>query len=71
MVSLGECYLSQHAIICGGDLLGLNQFSTRGGFDVASGSLQSSGINILPLRGGSSPKFSQRMVLTTENYQVV
>ncbi|KAJ0081096.1 hypothetical protein Patl1_12284 [Pistacia atlantica] len=60
MVSLGECYLSQHVIIHGGDLLGLNQFSTRGGFDVGLGSLQSSGINILPLRGGPSPKFLQR-----------
>ncbi|XP_031284637.1 coatomer subunit delta-like isoform X2 [Pistacia vera] len=28
-------------------------------------------VNILPLRGGSSPKFSQRTVLTAENYQVV
>ncbi|XP_031250572.1 coatomer subunit delta-like [Pistacia vera] len=28
-------------------------------------------VNILPLRGGPSPKFSQRTVLATENYQVV
>ncbi|KAG9440900.1 hypothetical protein H6P81_021065 [Aristolochia fimbriata] len=28
-------------------------------------------LNILPLRGGPSPKFSQRALLTTENYQVV
>ncbi|XP_044507342.1 coatomer subunit delta-like [Mangifera indica] len=28
-------------------------------------------VNILPLGGGVSPKFSQRTVLTTENYQVV
>ncbi|KAJ0077090.1 hypothetical protein Patl1_36201 [Pistacia atlantica] len=28
-------------------------------------------VNILPLRGGPSPKFSQRTVLTAENYQVV
>ncbi|CAH9079554.1 unnamed protein product [Cuscuta europaea] len=27
--------------------------------------------NILPLQGGSAPKFSQRTVLVTENYQVV
>ncbi|XP_059653590.1 coatomer subunit delta-like isoform X2 [Cornus florida] len=27
--------------------------------------------NILPLRGGPSPKFSQRTLLSTENYQVV
>ncbi|XP_052204394.1 coatomer subunit delta-like [Diospyros lotus] len=28
-------------------------------------------VNVLPLRGGPSPKFSQRTVLTTENYQVL
>ncbi|XP_057470292.1 coatomer subunit delta-like [Actinidia eriantha] len=27
--------------------------------------------NVLPLRGGPSPKFSQRTLLSTENYQVV
>ncbi|XP_068654574.1 coatomer subunit delta-like [Aristolochia californica] len=28
-------------------------------------------LNVLPLRGGPSPKFSQRTLLTTENYQVM
>ncbi|KAJ9707922.1 hypothetical protein PVL29_000137 [Vitis rotundifolia] len=28
-------------------------------------------VNVLPLRGGPSPKFSQRTTLITENYQVV
>jgi len=28
-------------------------------------------VNLLPLRGGGAPKFSQRTQLTTENYQVV
>lgn len=28
-------------------------------------------VNIIPLRGGAPPKFSQRTVLITENYQVV
>ncbi|KAI3445579.1 hypothetical protein Pfo_002244 [Paulownia fortunei] len=28
-------------------------------------------VNILPLRGGNPPKFSQRTLLSTENYQVV
>ncbi|KAL2491103.1 Coatomer subunit delta [Abeliophyllum distichum] len=28
-------------------------------------------VNILPLRGGNPPKFSQRISLSTENYQVV
>uniref|UniRef100_A0A5B6YVB7 Coatomer subunit delta n=1 Tax=Davidia involucrata TaxID=16924 RepID=A0A5B6YVB7_DAVIN len=28
-------------------------------------------LNVLPLRGGPSPKFSQRTLLSTENYQVV
>ncbi|KAA8536589.1 hypothetical protein F0562_029067 [Nyssa sinensis] len=28
-------------------------------------------VNILPLRGGQPPKFSQRTLLSTENYQVV
>nr|GLL45032.1 coatomer subunit delta [Ipomoea trifida] len=27
--------------------------------------------NILPLKGGATPKFSQRTQLVTENYQVV
>ncbi|PIN27059.1 Medium subunit of clathrin adaptor complex [Handroanthus impetiginosus] len=28
-------------------------------------------VNVLPLRGGNPPKFSQRTLLSTENYQVV
>ncbi|KAJ0016561.1 hypothetical protein Pint_12179 [Pistacia integerrima] len=28
-------------------------------------------VNILPLRGGPSPRFSQKTVLSTENYQVM
>ncbi|RVW42154.1 Coatomer subunit delta-2 [Vitis vinifera] len=28
-------------------------------------------VNVLPLRGGPPPKFSQRTTLITENYQVV
>ncbi|KAL2536971.1 Coatomer subunit delta [Forsythia ovata] len=28
-------------------------------------------LNVIPLRGGTPPKFSQRTVLSTENYQVV
>ncbi|CAL5334699.1 unnamed protein product [Camellia sinensis] len=28
-------------------------------------------LNVLPLRGGPSPRFAQRTLLSTENYQVV